>query len=126
MKQTKVIHGLCARCGTEVKDVYPKFFLPTPKTNGKIRSSVVCLDCFKAYIDSQTPELVAVEVQPDAPMWVCQRCGANIISGHYPSVCPSERGGCGRLTDKYRQRRDMVPDEEDTAFKIVEPRGTTA
>lgn len=119
MKKTTVIHGLCARCGTEVKDVYPKFYLPTPKTSGKIRSSEVCLDCFKAYVDSQHTEHVVIEARPEVAMWECQRCGANIHSAHYPSVCPTERSGCGRFTDRYRKRRDMVPDDEDTAFKKV-------
>ena len=119
MKSEQVIHGLCARCGTEVKDVYPKFFLPAPKTNGKVRSSATCVDCFAAYIESLRNDDVRMVPPPPPKRWVCQRCGAELHQTGYPLVCARAAGGCDRLTDRFWDERGQRPAGELTAFREV-------
>ena len=98
MEMNDAIYGLCARCGTEIKDRYPKFFLPTPKTNGKIRSCECCSDCFKAFIEGPPNTLVEIRFKDlVVTEWKCIRCGAVQHASKQPENClPLDQGGCDR------------------------------
>jgi hypothetical protein len=100
METIKKIDALCARCGTEIKnaDVGFKFFLPTPKTNGNIKSCEVCPDCFKAHVEGPPNKLVELRIDR-APLieWICLRCGARQTAAREPEFCvPIDQGGCDR------------------------------
>ena len=100
MKSEQVIDGLYARCGTELKndDTGLKFFLPAPKTNGKIRSCESCVDCFKAHVEAPPNQLVEMRFdRPTLKEYECIRCGATQVAARVPEFClPLDRGGCDR------------------------------